>query len=69
VRERRCTDERIGVVRRKVHELGDMTAHGRETFESTLRETARAHLQLEVGDASHQVGVAGALAVSVDRAL
>src|SRR3546814_16257114 len=36
---------------------------------TTLFRSADPELQLEVGDAGHEVGVAGALAVAVDRAL
>ena len=79
-RARRCAARPCGrtpTCRRR----GRPSAGGRFTSSATWRLTAvrrsrrpsgrqlDAHLQLEVGDAGHQVGVAGALAVAVDRAL
>ena len=67
--ERRLADVRVGGVRRQVDELGHVAAHRGEPLEAALREALHPELQLEVGDAGHEVGVAGALAVAVDRAL
>ena len=69
VGERRHADVGVGRVRRQVHQLGHVPAHGGEALEAPVGQALDAHLQLEVGDAGHQVGVAGALAVAVDRAL
>ncbi len=69
VGEGRHADVRIGGVGRQVHQLGHVPTHGGEPFEATLGQAAHAELQLEVGDAGHEVGVAGALAVAVHGSL
>ncbi len=69
VGERRRAHVGLGVVGRQVHQLGDVVADLGEPFHPSLGQGADAQLQRQVGDAHHQVGVAGALAVAVDGAL
>ena len=69
VGERGHADVGLRVVGRQVHELGDVVAHRREPLHPALGQRLDAELQREVRDADHEVGVAGALAVAVDRAL
>ena len=69
VGEGRHADERVGGLGRKVHQLGDVVAHERQPLHPALGQRGDAQLQREIGDHRHQVGVARALAVAVDRAL
>ncbi len=69
VGERRATD--VGPVRVEVdvHDLGDVMADRREHPELVGGENGAVHLQDEVRQDRAQVGIAGALAVSVDASL
>ena len=69
VRERRGPHVRVRRVRRQVDQLGDVARHRGQPLHATLGQRRDAHLQGQVGDDRHQVGVAGALAVAVDRPL
>ena len=69
VREGRRPDVRRLRVHRPVEHLGDVVADGGEPLEAPLGEAAHAEFQLEVGDHRREVGVAGALAEAVERAL
>ena len=70
VGERRRADVRVGGVRRQVHQLGHVVAHRGEPLEAALGQAAAMPiLSVRSGMHGHEVGVAGALAVAVDRAL
>ena len=69
VRERRRADVRLARGRREVGDLGDRVRDPGGVLEQPGREHLPVQLELEVGDDGDQVGVAGALAVAVDRAL
>ena len=69
VGERRRTDVGVGGVGRQVHQLGHVPADRGEPLDAPLGQTGDAHLELQVGHHRHEVGVARALAVAVDRPL
>ena len=69
VGERRAADVRLPRRRREVRDLGDRVRDPGRVGEQALRQHPLVQLELEVGDDGDEVGVAGALAVPVDRAL
>ena len=69
VREGVLADVRLRGVGRAVEQLVDEVRRLGQPREALGREHLAAHLQLQVGDDRDQVGVAGALADAVDRAL
>ena len=69
VREGMLADVRLGGVGGAVEELVDEVRRLGEARQLLGRKHLSTHLQLQVGDHRDQVGVAGALADAVDRAL
>ena len=70
VRERVAARVRLARVGGEVRDVGDVVRQLGEVLDRALgQRVGRAHLQHEVGGERDQVGVAGALAVAVDRAL
>ena len=69
MRERRGADVRLARGRRHVGDLRDGVGDPGRVAEPAGGEHLPTELDLEVGDDGEQVGVAGALAVAVDRAL
>ena len=69
VGERRCPDVRLARGGRHVGDLGDRVRDPGRLAEQPVGQHRPVELELEVGDDRDQVGVAGALAVPVDRAL
>ena len=69
VREGVLADVGLGRVGRAVEQLVEQVRGLGQAREALGREHLGAHLQLQVGDDRHEVGVAGPLADAVDRAL
>ena len=69
VGERRRADVRRLRVDGPVEQLGDVVADRREPLDAAVGQARVAQLELQVGDDRRQVGVAGALAEPVERAL
>ena len=62
-------DVRLVGVGHEVHHLVDVVRDLGEPGELLVGDHVDAHLQLEVGDNAHQIGVAALIAVAVDAAL
>ena len=69
VSERRRADIRSLGVDRTVERLGNVVTHGGQPFDATVGQAGVAELELQVRDHRGEVGVAGALTETVERAL
>ena len=69
VGESAVSDEGLVVGQRQVGQFGDEARHVGEADELVLADGGVAQLQLQIGDDGAEIGVAAALAVSVDAAL